>query len=105
MKIAATAVASLACLQYSLAFVGPQFANRAATTSKTSKLNLLDYSDGEIPGWIGPASAVVASLTVASQVAVASVDVPATMSPAIVQVMSGTYLVTTQVSCYKIRHS
>lgn len=86
MKISAAAVASLACVQCSSAFVGPQFANNAL---RASKLNLHGDSDGEIRGWVGSASAVVAGLAFASQAAGASVDLPVQMSPAI-EVMNGT---------------
>lgn len=88
MKIAAAAVASLACVQCSSAFVAPQFANRAV---RASKLNLIgDSSDGEVRGWVGSASAVVAGLAFASQAAVASVDVPAPLtSPTLEVVVNG----------------
>ncbi len=86
MKIAAAAVAALACVQHSLAFVGPQFASRAR---KTPELSLQDNSDGEIPSWVGPASFIVAGLTVASQVAGASVDLAIPPASSVIQLANG----------------
>jgi len=75
MKIAAAAVASLACLQSTSAFVGPQFASRV--THRTN-LQMHKKSDEQpsVPGWISTASTVIAGLTIASQAANAVADPP-----------------------------
>ena len=69
MKIIGAALLAVSCMPYSAAFIGPQVARQ------TSKLNLLGNSDGDSPAWVGPAATVVAGLTVASQVAGATVPV------------------------------
>jgi hypothetical protein len=86
MKITAAAVASLAYVQCSSAFVGPQFANKAL---RASKLNLNGDSDGDSLGWIGSASAVVAGLTFASQAAGALVDLPVSPMSPVIEVSNG----------------
>jgi phosphohistidine swiveling domain-containing protein len=78
MKIFCAAVLAVSCMPYSAAFTGPQVVNRSA---QASKLNLHGKSDGESPSWVGPAAAVVTGLTVASQVAGASVGVPVPVNP------------------------
>jgi uncharacterized iron-regulated membrane protein len=70
MKIFGSAVLAVCCMPYSAAFVGPQAAFRPA---QTSKLNLHPNLDGDTPAWAGPAAAMVAGLTLASQVAGASI--------------------------------
>ena len=89
MKITSVAVASLACLPISTAFMGPQFARKSVVASN---LHLQGNSDGEIPGWAGPASVLVAGLTVAAQVAGASVDLPAQSTLSYIQIASGKFL-------------
>ena len=93
MKIAAAAVASLAYVHCSSAFVGTQFANKAL---RASKLNLHRDSDGEIRGWIGSTSAVVAGLAFASQAASASVELPAPLMSHVVEVVNGKSIVERQ---------
>jgi len=93
MKIATAAVASLACVQYSSAFVGPQFAGRALKSS----LNGHATSDGEVPGWVAPVSTVVAGLTVAAQSVGAAVDMPVPpMTPSIEIANAGTQQISIQ---------
>jgi hypothetical protein len=86
MKIAAAAVASLAYVQCSSAFVGPQFANKAL---QASKLNLRGDYDGDLGSWVGSASAVVAGLTFASQAAGALVDIPVPPMSPVIEVSNG----------------
>jgi hypothetical protein len=88
MKIASLAVASLVCLPYSTAFVGPQFAKKSLVASK---LKVHDNGEGEVPGWVRPASVFAAGLTVAAQVAGASVDFPAQPVSSLIQVASGKF--------------
>mmetsp|Transcript_59778 Transcript_59778/g.173180 ORF Transcript_59778/g.173180 Transcript_59778/m.173180 type:complete len:447 (-) Transcript_59778:803-2143(-) len=83
MKIASVAVASLVCLPCSTAFMGPVFARKSPVASS---LHLHDNSEGEIPRWSGPASVLAAGLTVAAQVAGASVELPAQSVSSYIQV-------------------
>ena len=78
MKIFGAAVVVVSCMPYSAAFIGPQVTHR-----QVSKVNL--QSDGDSPSWVGPAATVVAGLTVASQMAGASIDVVPPTTAAIVR--------------------
>ena len=73
MKIGAAAVVALSGITYSSAFIGPQFA-RKTTTIQPTRVNLQVDGDNS-PGWVGPAATAIATLTVASQVSGATVDV------------------------------
>jgi hypothetical protein len=83
MKFVGAAVLAVSCMPYSDAFVGPQFAIRPV---QASKLNLHGNSDGDSPGWVGPAATVVAGLTVASQMVGATVGVS---TPAPMEIIQG----------------
>ena len=78
MKIFGAAVVVVSCMPYAAAFIGPQVTHR-----QVSKINL--QSNGDSPSWVGAAATVVAGLTVASQMAGASVDVASPSATAIVQ--------------------
>ena len=89
MKIASVAVASLVCLPCSTAFMGPLFARKSLAATN---LHSYDNSEGEIPAWAGPASVLAAGLTVAAQVAGASVELPTQPVSSFIQVASGKFI-------------
>ena len=74
MKVSGLVVVAIACMPSSLAFTGQTFGR----ANKDTKLS--SYKDST-PGWMGPAAVVAAGLTVASQMAGASVAVPSSPPP------------------------
>jgi hypothetical protein len=78
MQIFGAAVLAISALPCSAAFMAPQVAFRS---SRTSKLNLQN-ADGD--SYVGPAATIVAGLTLASQMAGATVTMP---PPDVVPVM------------------
>jgi hypothetical protein len=74
MKITAATVAALGCVQYTTAFLGPQFGNKSL---RSSKIQMQGNSDDEVPKWVGPVSTAFAGLMFASQpVCATTVDHP-----------------------------
>ena len=90
MKITAAAVTAIGCVQYTSAFVGPQFGK---TAQWSSKIQMHGKEGREVPTWVGPMSTAVAGLVFASQtVGATAVDLPVHPSLPVVEIANGNAL-------------
>ena len=78
MKFFGAAVLAVSCMPHSVAFTGLQLGNRPV-----SRLNLRS-DEAPSNSLMGPAAALVAGLTIGSQIAGASVDVAQPATPILV---------------------
>ena len=87
MKITAAAVTAIGCVQYTSAFVGPQFGQRAHWSSK---IQMQGKESREVPTWVGPMSTAVAGFVFASQTVGATVvDRPVHPFVPVVEIVNG----------------